>query len=259
MNIGNEVAEHNTDVMEPQKLRGGRLVLWATALGSLAVALAVFIFLGYYFGWEWTGFPPKRLFDWVQILVIPVAVAVGTFILTRTAKRRDDAARQAQKEREETSEAQRAEEASLQEYLNYISKMLTDPDRPLRRSHVGDNLSVVARAQTLTVLGMLQDGGRKSSVLQFLYEAGLISKNYPLISLQGAYLQETNLFGLFGADLREANLQRANLYGANLQSAINLTQKELEKSIGDENTKLPECLERPKFWTEGEGNQRANE
>jgi len=44
------------------------------------VALAIFIFLGYHrYEWWWTGFPPRRLFDLIQILVIPVAVAIGTF------------------------------------------------------------------------------------------------------------------------------------------------------------------------------------
>jgi hypothetical protein len=79
--------------------------------------------------------PKQRLFDWIKILVIPVAVAIGTFVLNRAAKRRDDEAQQEQRKQQENIEAQRAEEASLQAYLDYISQMLTDPNRPLRRSH----------------------------------------------------------------------------------------------------------------------------
>src|SRR5918912_2151979 len=94
-----------------------REVLW-TVVGSLLVA--VFIFLGYRYQWQWTGFSRKRLFDWIQILVIPVAVAVGTFVLNRAAKRRDDEAQREQKEREETLEVRREEEATLQAYLAYI-------------------------------------------------------------------------------------------------------------------------------------------
>jgi uncharacterized protein YjbI with pentapeptide repeats len=228
-----------------------RQVLWTVGIGSLLVALAVFIFLGYYHEWEWTGFPPKRLFDWIQILVIPVAVAVGTFVLNRAAKRRDDdaeqarkdreeKAQQAQREREEQLQHQRTEDATLQAYLDYMSGMLTDPDRPLRRAALGDNLSVAARAQTLTALGRLQDGERKGSAIQFLDEAGLIN-NRPVISLRsadlrgadlyganlrgavvrGAKLQEAHLQGadLRGADLHGAHLQEANLQGANLQNA----------------------------------------
>jgi uncharacterized protein YjbI with pentapeptide repeats len=204
-----------------------RQVLWAVGIGSLLVALAVFIFLGYYHEWEWTGFPPKRLFDWIQILVIPVAVAVGTFVLNRAAKRRDDdaeqarkdreeKAQQAQREREEQLQHQRTEDATLQAYLDYMSGMLTDPDRPLRRAALGDNLSVAARAQTLTALGRLQDGERKGSAIQFLDEAGLIN-NRPVISLRSADLRGADLYG---AHLQEVNLQGANLQNANLQDAI---------------------------------------
>ncbi len=141
-----------------------RQVLW-TVVGSLLVAVAVFIFLGYYHEWRWTGFPRKRLFDWIQILVIPVAVAIGTFVLNRAAQRRDNLAQQEQRRREEQLQHQRAEDATLQAYLEYMSGMLTDPARPLRRSELGDTLSVAARAQILTVLGRLQDGERKGSVI----------------------------------------------------------------------------------------------
>lgn len=181
-------------------------VLRTVAVGSLLVALVVFVFLGYRLGWQWTGFPPKRLFDWMQILVIPVAVAIGTFVLNRAAKRRDDEA-----------QARHAEEASLQAYLDYMSRLLTDPDRPLRRSQLGDNLSVVARAQTLTALGRLEDGGRKRTVLQFLYEAGLIERKRPIISLAGAYVVGANLQG---ADLRGAGLEGAKLGRAKLGRAF---------------------------------------
>lgn len=235
-----------------------RQVLWAIGIGGLFLALAAFVHFGYLFGWEWTGFPQKNLFDWLQIAVLPVAVAIGTFALNRAAQRRDAhaqreqrerdaaaqqeqrerdmAAQQEQREREQAIEAGRAEESALQAYLDYMSRMLTDPDRPLRRSHLGDDLSLAARAQTLTVLARLESGERKGSVIQFLSEAGLINGTYLVISLRGAYLQEARLQGanlqrahlqraylkgayLIGANLQEAHLQFAHIYVADLQRA----------------------------------------
>jgi hypothetical protein len=210
--------------------------LWAITIGCLLVALAVFIYFGY--GWDWTGFQGNKFFNWLQILVsasIPVAVAIGTFALNRAAKRRDD-----------DIETQRAEEASLEAYLDYMSGMLIDPEQPLRRSHMGDNLSVVARAQTLTVLGRLEDGYRKRSVLQFLYEAGLINTKYPVIDLDGANLEEASLDG---ANLKGAHLPGAILYGAILRYAQGLTQDQLEAAFGNEDTTLPEGIDRPKHWS----------
>ena len=249
-------------------------------LGLLLVLIAA----GYILDWQWTGFPQERLFDWIQILAIPVAVAIGAFVLNRAAQRRDDdaqrkreqesqKAQQEQREREEAIEVRREEEAALQAYLDYISQMLTDPDRPLRRSHLGDNLSVVARAQTLTVLGRLQDGMRKRSILQFLNEAGLISGNGSIISLlradlRGANLEGANLYqanlqeaslqeaSLQGANLQGANLQGADLRGACLQAARGLTQEQIDWTIGLNETELPEGLNHPKLWSQGIEEQR---
>ncbi len=234
-----------------------RQVLWTVAFGSLFVALAVFIFLGYRREWQWTGFSGRYLFDWIQILVIPVAVAIGTFVLNRQAKRRDydaeqarkereEKAQQAQREREEQLQHQRAEDATLQAYLDYMSGMLTDPVRPLRRSALGDNLSVAARAQTLTALGRLQAGERKGSAIQFLYESGLINNQRPVISLrevnlrgvnlQGAFLQGANLMG---ADLRKADLEGAFFEGADLTVAV-VSKEQLGAAYSLEGATLPD-------------------
>ena len=60
-----------------------------------------------------------------------------------------------------------AQDEALQEYLEQMSQMLTDKERPLRRAQPGDDLSTVARARTLTVLTRLDDD-RKGTVVRFL-------------------------------------------------------------------------------------------
>src|SRR5215210_2809180 len=89
--------------------RVGRRDLWIVGISLLLVAFAVFVYLAYHFEWKWTGFPRKRLFDWMQILGIPVAVAIGTFVLNRAAKRRDDEAQQEQREREQEAQQRQRE------------------------------------------------------------------------------------------------------------------------------------------------------
>ena len=66
-------------------------------------------------------------------------------------------------------------------------------------------------------------------------------------------LHNTNLFGAYlqGAYLQGADLYGATLVGADLQGA-NLSQEQVDRAIGDENTKLPERLERLKAWTKDE-------
>lgn len=94
---------------------------------------------------------------------------------------------------------------------------------------------MVGRARTLTVLPRL-DSSRKASVLQFLYEAGLISGETIVVklhnaglsrvdlhwaNLRGAYLSQANLRGAYLSDayLFEANLNWAILSGADLNLA----------------------------------------
>ncbi len=85
-------------------------------------------------------------------------------------------------------EERRAQDEALQAYLDQISQMLTDEDRPLQRARLGDRLSTVARARTLTVLPRL-DSIRKRSVVQFLYESGLINREGTVLSLVSANLE----------------------------------------------------------------------
>jgi hypothetical protein len=79
--------------------------------------------------------------------------------------------------------------------------------------------------------------------------------------LWNAYLQEAHLQGadlrganLGGADLRRAYLQGADLRGANLEGAdlrasSGLTDKQLEHTVGDQDTQLPDHLKRPASWS----------
>ncbi len=64
----------------------GRGKLWLFGLAALAVAFAVVVYGGYGLGWEWTGFSDNRLWDWLELLVLPFTVALLPFWLT--ARRR---------------------------------------------------------------------------------------------------------------------------------------------------------------------------
>ena len=145
--------------------------------------------------------------NWLELLIVPAVLAGGGVWFNW-----------AQKQREQAIEVQRAQDTALQAYLDHMAQLLID--QPLRRSQPGDDLSVVARARTLTVLGRL-DGHRKSSVLQFLRESGLIEKEQPVIDLKGADLSGTNLRSadLSGANLSGADLDNADLFGSNLRDA----------------------------------------
>lgn len=192
----------------------GRLLIVVVFIALFAGVLALIAF-GYSF--SWTGFSRKTLWDWLQLLIIPVVLAVGGFWLSQIQKRN---------EQRVTDDNQ--QETALQAYIDKMSELLNEG---LGQSKPGDKVRQIARARTLTVLSRL-DANRKRSVLQFLYESGLISKGTSIVEMSGAnlrganlrwaYLKDADLRGAlltWGVDLREAHLEGADLRGAFLNLA----------------------------------------
>lgn len=123
-------------------------------------------------GW---GFGDKELFDWLDILIFPAVLAVRIYLLNIRQSRREREADERRRHRELDVENQRAQDTALQAYLDKMEQLLLDQERPLRSSQPENEVRTLARARTLTILGRL-DPDRKRSVLQFVYELGLISK-----------------------------------------------------------------------------------
>lgn len=96
-----------------------------------------------------------------------------------------------------------------------MEQLLLDQERSLRSSQPEDEVRTRQRARTLTILGRL-DPDRKRSVLQFVYELGLISKEQPTLRLADADLSNANLARL---NLIDANLNGARLNGVDLSDA----------------------------------------
>jgi hypothetical protein len=183
------------------------LVFLASALGF---ALIVVLVLGYWLNWHWTGLSQKTLWDWLQLLIIPLVLAVAALLFNLANSRT---------EQQIALDNQR--EAALQTYLDKMSELLLKehlgelaPDGKLNPEY--EEVRKIARVRTLAVLPRL-DANRKGNVLQFLYDASLIDKKMPIINLKGTDFTGANLMG---ADLTEAELRGANLQGANLQNAI---------------------------------------
>jgi hypothetical protein len=188
-------------------------VLWVAGIVA-AVALLISLYGGYHFGWKWTGltkgsrFTKRTLWDWLQLLIIPAVLAGGGLWFNRQ-----------QREQELQSADRRAQDETLQAFLDQMSDLLTPAkDRPsLYDEPPPDSLRTVARARTLTVLSRL-DSVHKGRVVQFLSESRLMVKRHPesppVLDISGADLRQTKMrrqVHLRGADLRGANLRGVNL------------------------------------------------
>ncbi len=124
------------------------------------IGFIALVFSGYWFHWAWTGFN-KTLWDWMQLLLIPVALALVAIWFNRNERKN-----------EQEIASDNRQEAALRAYLDRLSELLMKEG--LRASKPGDEVRTAARARTLTILRQL-DAFRKADVIKFLYESNLIS------------------------------------------------------------------------------------
>jgi hypothetical protein len=116
-------------------------VLWPVVLAA-AVAFLIIVICGYLFGWGWTGVPKKTLWDWLRLLIVPVVLAIGGYLLNSSQTRAtQDAAER------------RAQDEAMQAYLDDMTELMMKyhlrappPEEDLADVHV------VAQARTVTVL-----------------------------------------------------------------------------------------------------------
>src|SRR5215203_2683038 len=169
--------------------------------------------------WALREFGGKTLWDWLQLLVVPIVLSLITVAFAWQQSNHQQEIEEKRAESDRQIEEQRAEDAALQAYLDQMSQLMLERD--LRSSKEDNEVRILARARTRTVLARL-NSHRKGSVVRFLYEADLINKKHPVVSLADVRLSGADLSGakLIGADLSGgADLSDANLIGTNLRNA----------------------------------------
>lgn len=208
--------------------------------------------------------PGKTLWDWLQLLIIPAVLAVGGYLFNYSTSKT---------EREVATDSQRQE--ALQIFIDKISDLLLHEN--LRDDNYNGEAPTIIRARLLAILPEL-DGKRKGDIIQFMYDADLVSRTnlygidlndaimpyarMPSAFLDGAKFHKAYLFGanfvganlyandLSGADLRKADLREsclahadlsgANLSGADLKDAIGVTEEQLKTAKSLKGATMPD-------------------
>ena len=140
--------------------------------------------------WQWTEFSEKTGWEWMQLLIIPLVIAVAGlwFNWAQDARQREDAQTRAQAQLE--AEEQRTQEEALRQYNDEMRSLLLEEN--LLDSKEGDAVRELARARTLGVLNIL-DADRKRIVVLFLRETSLLSSyGDTIVDLSGANLRDAN-------------------------------------------------------------------
>ena len=103
--------------------RARRVPRWLVILAVLALAGVVVgvIVYGYLVQPGWVGVSGKKFWDYLELLIVPVALAIGVYWLNQRQNERDQQAEVAQQERARAVESQRAQDEGLQAYLDQMS------------------------------------------------------------------------------------------------------------------------------------------
>src|SRR5919112_5216929 len=175
----------------------------------------------------------KTVWDWLQLLIVPIMLSLITIAFTWQQDVRQQRIEDSRTERVRKIEEQRAQQATLQAYLDQMGTLLLDRD--LHGADEDSDVRRLARARTLVVLDAL-GSGRQNKVFRFLSETELIQARTgdrpPIIGLKYASLRGFELRGkqllantdltqakLYGADLSQAHLEATDLSGAHLEEA----------------------------------------
>jgi uncharacterized protein YjbI with pentapeptide repeats len=151
------------------------------------------------------GFRGKTVWDWLDLLIVPVFIALSVAALSLLQASAQQRAEELRTEREQAIEEQRAQNAALQAYLDQMSHLVLEEDLP--GSAEGDAVFTLAQARTTTALTQL-DGEHNQAATRFLSDSGLLEEPALLANA-----------GLEGAELPKAVLQDANLAGTKLSGA----------------------------------------
>lgn len=173
-----------------------------------------------FFNQPWLG--GKTLWDWIQLLIIPLVIAGVGYAFTFQQHQTDIQIAAAQQQ-----------QTTLDNYLDKMSELLLNAK--LNDPSSGSEIRVVAQARTLAVLRRLDSNGIQI-VLYFLNESNLILKDQPIVHLNTLNLSGDNLSSirlplsnLAGIDLSSTNLNGAYLFASNLSNA-NLSNTDLSNA-----------------------------
>jgi hypothetical protein len=234
-------------IMKPKQLKQWKKIVIVSVMIGFIGILAWISYLNFFkeFRWfSWTGFGAyisptgeyqrgKTLWDWMQLLIVPIILAFATLWFTKEEKMREQLISDNRVRIEREISLDKSRETALQNYLDKITELLVHDS--LRESLPEAEARVAARVWTLTTLRIL-DGERKGILLKFIREAGLIKNGDSIIQLENADLSyvvasETDLSF---ANFKKTNFQNAQLFhadftGSNL-SGTNFTNANLFES-----------------------------
>jgi ABC-type nickel/cobalt efflux system permease component RcnA len=121
------------------------LIFAIVILAVLAISV-----LGYVFHWGWTGVTEKKFWHWLELLIVPIVLSGGGFLLYRTWTWVDK--RIAEKHEAEKRGHEAVQDANLdqiaQRYLDSIQELIVDREAPEKEQEAHHNAKLSRIALT---------------------------------------------------------------------------------------------------------------
>ncbi len=170
----------------------------------------------------------KTLWDWMNLLVVPVLIALTAWSFKEIEKRNT-----------QSSERERAQNETLDSFIKIMTELIIN--NKLISQTPSPESKIIARTRIMLALSNL-DRMKKGQVLQFLFESSLINQE-PKINLNGGDIKNAVLDGIVlssseikGAYFNKASIKNSNLSNANFTSC-NFSEANFSNSLM-ENTDL---------------------
>src|SRR5215217_2538668 len=110
---------------------------------------------------RWTGFRGMTIRDWLQLLIVPLALVVIGFLFTAQQDQRQQQIENQRAEAEGELAEQRAQDEALQAYLDQMGSLLLERSTHLKAGQRGANVGASPDANDAGEVGPEpQDSGR---------------------------------------------------------------------------------------------------
>jgi len=126
--------------------------LWWALGGIFLLSCVGFVSATYRFGWSTTGFLDKSLWDWLQLLIVPLVLAFGALGFQLATTRTESHIAQQRYEQDQKIALDKQQEGLLQAYLDRIAELLLEKKLGASASK---EVRQIARVRTITVLTQL--------------------------------------------------------------------------------------------------------
>jgi hypothetical protein len=131
---------------------------------AFIVLLIIFTLLAYTLPWDWSGFPSKKVWDWLQLLIVPVVIAFGGLWFTGTQHKAEQDAESRQRQAEQDAESRQRQAERDAESRQLLIQALQ-----------GEKESIGFTAMSLSMEGLPQDGPYRGQILVSLVQAAIFS------------------------------------------------------------------------------------